>query len=708
MLAGTVAAVLLLLTFVGTSSGQEAVTVQDVEQLRLQIRILDDIRALNQALSEAATYLSLNKDFELGLRYLQGADEPGAEQGMGYVLGQVRKLGGSLGIKIGEFSSLIGKIEDPAGRTQQVLNAANGVLRLTRAAAEAERSSGEDKLRDLADFFGEVKGALPLLSVVFEGFAVNPVIGSYLIIIGKAIENIADSAAIIEARTRETDEIIRYERERVLAPARSPAEETEAMLAEVQEAYVAELRELEIALDEPAYDEIWSARNKCLQERNLDASNLDSLYDATGWARWEARELWQALRRLEGGERPNVMEEIRSAEAHVETVERRKRMGAAAEDEVDRARDDVVRLRERFADINGDVDATEDELLQAFDNYRRSIVVLTDFARCVKRELANAEHADRHFLERHYTQYLDPDDFWAMAENDEIADRVARAAGASVSVRILTADPEAPPQVDWEIAEGEGRLIVWSLDAQDRAVSLRYRIRGTGVLSQSGTTGHFESLPPGEYDLSFRYDKSTRNRPLGFPKITGVSVVAGQETRIQIGGSGQLGRLTMVARDATDKVTQPRVRVFKVGTKKEVWSHWADYIDLPPGTYDVRFGYLDHDNGPAAPVVINGISVNAGTETQMEIGGSSRLGRLWMTATDAGAQPETEVFRIYSSGGIRRVWSNRLSDHSRYVDLPPGRYEARFRFNKGIEVREVKREVNVAAGRRTEIHIENP
>jgi hypothetical protein len=223
---------------------------------------------------------------------------------------------------------------------------------------------------------------------------------------------------------------------------------------------------------------------------------------------------------------------------------------------------------------------------------------------------------------------------------------------------------------------GYGRLRLDALDALSQPVTPRVDIRRSGEKDLLTYTygGNLVDLPPGRYDVSYTYTP-----PIEF---TAIAVEAGKVATRTAGG---YGRLQLDALDALGQPITPRVDIRRAGEKDLLtYTYGGNFVDLPPGRYDVSYTYTP-------PIEFTAVAVEAGKVATRTAGGYGRLQIDTFNTRGERADLRVSIRRPGADSEFTYTYGNHA------IDLPPGGYVCVIGYGDA----EVRASVSVAKGTTT-------
>lgn len=166
-----------------------------LEELDRQLNLLKSMDEVSDALDEYAGNLKTGTGADVETKL---SDDTSVD----FLLGKLKDaLTGIEGIK-----EPYEKLTGPAGTVDKIASGYKTVNDMLQAVAKAESLSGQEQ----AEVLGQIVDGMPGLASALTGLgSLNPVIGSFLLLYGKAIESAAVVIGIIEARNQEIVDIIR-------------------------------------------------------------------------------------------------------------------------------------------------------------------------------------------------------------------------------------------------------------------------------------------------------------------------------------------------------------------------------------------------------------------------------------------------------------------------------------------------------------------
>jgi hypothetical protein len=292
--------------------------VEEILSIDAQIKFLENLLKLNNLLAEIRDRIDGSADFE------SWVDEPGS----GAMLNQLKGLLLALQGDLISIPKLVAGLDAGLAAAGEITAAVDAITRWIYVIETAETASGEDKVKNLGELFSDWTTLLGAIGHVLEGFSVNPLIGIYFMLIGKAIAGIAVSVGKLEAAVEIRNEAIRVARG--LDPTLDPEAETEeddqrtAILA-----YIEELKTKRDGLIAEAGDEyreeVAAALLACAIAFGISLADIDSIRETLSGARKLLSKAWAKVQKLKtqlsalrisGGSD----QEIEAAEAKLQTA----------------------------------------------------------------------------------------------------------------------------------------------------------------------------------------------------------------------------------------------------------------------------------------------------------------------------------------------------------------------------------------------------
>jgi len=238
---------------------------------------------------------------------------------------------------------------------------------------------------------------------------------------------------------------------------------------------------------------------------------------------------------------------------------------------------------------------------------------------------------------------------------------------------------DAPVVPDDPLAEDKGRLVLVARDAAGMRTAVVAAVYERGTERElfsshlaDGVT--YTDLPPGHYDIRFRY-----GGVIGVLRIDGVEVEAQRHVLMEAGGPDELGRLSIAATDALGEPMRMMASVFDVTmqtefTRQLLAADGTATLDVQPGTYRVHFAH-------AVAITSEPVEVQAGEHATVTAGG---YGRLVVNVGD-----DEEVFAtVYRSDPLERMGTRQVNVEA-YFDLPPGEYDVHLALEPAVQLRNI-------------------
>jgi hypothetical protein len=265
--------------------------VEQLDQLNHQIKFLETLQQLNDVLSEIRERIDGAKDIESWLQ----------EEGTATMINNLKGLLLALQGEMVAIPKFITKLDAGISAAGQITAGVDAITRMVKAIETAQTSTGEQKAKDFAELFSDWTTLLGAIGYILEGFSVNPVIGVYFMLLGKAISAIAVSLGRIEAATQATNAAIRVARGFDPAVDTSAEEATAEQRRQLQALIDNLKKERDALIDEfglEARAQVDAAIGAALTENGLTMVEMDELRTALSTARGALSEAWQHLQEL--------------------------------------------------------------------------------------------------------------------------------------------------------------------------------------------------------------------------------------------------------------------------------------------------------------------------------------------------------------------------------------------------------------------------
>ena len=265
--------------------------VEKVDQLTQQIRFLETLQQLNDLLSEIRERIDGVKDLETWL----------GEEGTGTMINNLKGLLLALQSEMLSIPKFIAKLDAGISAAGQITAGVDAITRMVRAIETAQTSTGAQKVEDFGELFSDWTTLLGAIGYILEGFSLNPIIGVYFMILGKAISAIAISLGKIEEATKATNEAIRISRgfdPKIDTSAEDAAAEQRRQI----QALIDDLkRQREAVIDEfdlKAFSQVDAVIAATLASMGISLFELDRLKTPLSAARLVLADAWDHLQDL--------------------------------------------------------------------------------------------------------------------------------------------------------------------------------------------------------------------------------------------------------------------------------------------------------------------------------------------------------------------------------------------------------------------------
>jgi hypothetical protein len=340
--------------------------LEKVDHLTRQIRFLEKLQQLNDLLSEIRERIGGTKDIETWLK----------EEGTGTMLDNLKGLLLSLQSDMVSIPKFITKLDAGISAAGQITAGVDAITRMVKAIQDAENSTGAQKVKDFAELFSDWTTLLGAIGYILEGFSLNPIIGVYFMLLGKAISAIATSLGVLEAAKKAQAEAIRIARG--FDPKAAKAAAKEAEQKRQLQALIDDLKRQRQALidefDLKAYAQVDAVIAATLASMNITLLALDRLKTPLAAARGDLVAAWHHLQEL-----------IQRKGAILASG------GSASEAEK----------------LNSPIEEAEQALAKAYETYNKRLRPVKGYVDAIRRKLGSVQVRgeavfDEGFLEDHY------------------------------------------------------------------------------------------------------------------------------------------------------------------------------------------------------------------------------------------------------------------------------------------------------------------
>jgi len=382
----------------------ETQPTQTIEQIDWQIDFIESLQRLNDGLQAIRSNIRPTDQIQNLLQ----------QPGIGDELRSLWSLLKELDTSFKLLPSVINKADDRIDQIRQITSGADAITRMIRMFEQADTATAATQVTDMSYLFKDVQALLPALKYLIEGFKLNPVIGAYLTVLGMALEQIAISIGQIEEAARIRNDLITSERDLALGRDPAPTSTTPAEDPGLQQALDALKRqreELLAQMDRAAMTDVTNARDLAYREHGVTQADVDAREHSLEES-WRAlRDAWEHRQVLEG-QKLNLPSALIEAEVRLETVQLRRRRGAASEDEVTaalRTVDDLTKEQTRVAEA---IRRADEALRTAYQEFTRARALVQPILDSIRRTLTRYGR-NQEWFRRYLPSYMDPN-YWSL------------------------------------------------------------------------------------------------------------------------------------------------------------------------------------------------------------------------------------------------------------------------------------------------------
>ena len=333
----------------------------------------------------------------------------------------------------------------------QITAGVDAITRMVKAIEAAETSTGAQKVEDFGELFSDWTTLLGAIGYILEGFSLNPIIGVYFMILGKAISAIAISLGKIEEATKATNEAIRISRgfdPKIDTSAEDAAAEQRRQI----QALIDDLkRQREAVIDEfdlKAFSQVDAVIAATLASMGISLFELDRLKTPLSAARLVLADAWD----------------------HLQDLITRKQAITASGGSADEA-----------AALDGPIEEAGQALAEAYEAYNMHLGPVKRYVDAIRRRLGSLRVKgeavfDDSFLEDHYNWIAHPSYYtFPLLEAIQQYLRSHRLIGAR----------------RWAIVDRLGLTAVMGLIPGGGCYILAALLAGFGILSMCVVAGYF-------------------------------------------------------------------------------------------------------------------------------------------------------------------------------------------------------------------------
>jgi hypothetical protein len=388
--------------------------LQRLARIDAQIGILDASRDLSSVLRDIKHHIRISNNIE------DLTNQPGSARLLRDSAGLLRQLSSEM-VKL----KALDRLQKNQNNVRQITAGVDLVVTMTRAVNEAETSSGAQKLRDLNTVFGHTETLLPLISILGSAISVNPVLGAYFTVMRKAIDNIADSAEIIEREKEKRNAAIRFASDSI-GPLKADPEDKHERLIEQLDAALAEKRAARRAIlremRKPAFEAVEAAEKACRDELKLTPAAVRKLRNNIRVARFALQSGWRSLQGMEA-ELPTWKNDFNAY------TEKRKLLAGRPTNpvikaQIDRLQGDINNAKRKIKALQTKIKASLRELKLAYRGYLKARKSVRKFNKCVADKLKGSRQADNTFLQDYFPEYVENNRYWRVSEVKRIRSRL--------------------------------------------------------------------------------------------------------------------------------------------------------------------------------------------------------------------------------------------------------------------------------------------
>lgn len=439
----------------------------EFERAEDELRILEASRELSSVLRDIKGHLRVSDNMA---QFLAQGDEADERSGK-YLLRRSFKLLEKLSAEVAPVPRAGARLLSGRDKARRGVAAADLLLTMARAIEEAESSSGRQKLLDLKAVFGHAETLLPMISFFGEGLALNPVIAAYFVVMREAIENIAESAEIIERERDMRNAALRMVRDAIGVDygQESVLDELEARLQREIEERRDKIQQLKARELAPMFTDVDAAERACYRQLGLDWSAVDDLRTSVRNARFAVWRAWESMNSLKNDVIPGLDVDIQFAQDELEDLRIRRRLPASSQDyaaldaRIAMEQSAIGRLRQRIAAAEAEVERLGGAPLRAAQTqYEEARGAFQRYGDCVRKHVELAQEADLKFLDDYFPGY--GASYWDFAERQAILDRIATPDATRGA--LFRADVEVAARAN-SSSGGSGKAIGFELGAGD-------------------------------------------------------------------------------------------------------------------------------------------------------------------------------------------------------------------------------------------------